>query len=174
MLSFQLDYIKMPDKTSVYTKHKMYNVYLSSEQNFYFENIKHAKKFLAETNVFLNEFANELNLLIANTLHIYTRLKLMELKADLIRDISDSLNSFMRAYDFKYNNGFYAQTSHPFIYLSKALMFIYHSIKGMYKFCNHERIYTFRNDLEICLITYKRLANNINDWGIKNAPHGSV
>lgn len=51
----------LPDSTSVYIKVKQYSVLLGNESKNYFSSLKDVKRFLAETNRFLNDRLHELN-----------------------------------------------------------------------------------------------------------------
>ena len=50
-----------PDKSSVYVNHKMYCIFLGNDLKEYFSSLRDAKKFMANTNRFLNSKLHELN-----------------------------------------------------------------------------------------------------------------
>lgn len=61
MNKIKLTHITPPDFSSVFSKSRMYQVALGNNKRECFSNEKHAKKFLAETNRFLNDKLAELN-----------------------------------------------------------------------------------------------------------------
>lgn len=61
MRAINLFKIELPNKSSHYTKQRMYSVWLGNGAKRYFSNLKEAKAFMAETNRFLNDRLHELN-----------------------------------------------------------------------------------------------------------------
>lgn len=70
MKKIELKKPESPDKSTVYKKHKLYNVYLV-KHTLYFTNKKDAEKFVAETNKFLNEILHDVNFRLIEVYRMY-------------------------------------------------------------------------------------------------------
>lgn len=70
MKKIELKKPESPDKSTVYKKHKLYNVYLV-KHTYYFTNKKDAEKFVAETNKFLNQILHDVNFRLIEVYRMY-------------------------------------------------------------------------------------------------------
>lgn len=73
MRRIEIIQIEWPDLASNYLERKKYSVYLGNESRNSFNSLKDAKKFLAETNRFLNNRLHELNYLYGNIYQEYRK-----------------------------------------------------------------------------------------------------
>lgn len=103
MKKINLTYIRLPDKHSWLSEQKTYSVYLGNEVKASFPSEKKVKKFLADTNRFLNLQLHELNQIYIQLFAEYRRLwfKLDENDfEDRLRDVSKLFKKVTR-----YNHG---------------------------------------------------------------------
>lgn len=73
MKKIEIIQIEWPDPSSHYQERKKYNVFLGNDSRNYFNSLKDAKRFLAETNRFLNNRLHELNYLYGNIYQEYRK-----------------------------------------------------------------------------------------------------
>lgn len=73
MKKINLVNIQLPDKTAVLIRQRKYSVFLGNEKTFQFTNMKEAKRFLAETNRFLNDVLQQCNWLFVFAFSEYRR-----------------------------------------------------------------------------------------------------
>jgi hypothetical protein len=74
MRSIEIKNIGLPNKSSVYIKQRQYAIFLGNDAKRYFTDMKDAKRFLAETNRFLNERLHEINYLYGNIFVEYRKI----------------------------------------------------------------------------------------------------
>lgn len=74
MRQITIVHIEFPDHSSVYIKRKQYSVCLGNGSRTYHSTYKLAKRFMAETNRFLNDRLHELNYLYANIFSEYRKI----------------------------------------------------------------------------------------------------
>jgi len=120
MKKIKIQEIRPPNYNSNYTRQRLYEVFLWNSEKLLFSNHKEVKKFLAETNRFLNDFLHELN-------YIYYQLFTCYRQAWLILDdnfkqqagIESLLETINKAFDLAVNrshwvNGNYNTGRHLF------------------------------------------------------------
>jgi len=92
-----------PDLNSNYTHRRKYCVALGNSTRVYFDNLKDAKKYLADTNRFLNNKLHELNYIYINVFAEYRKLWFYFAEKQMQRYEQD-INETFKVIDFKFQN----------------------------------------------------------------------
>ena len=118
MIKIHISDYNLPDKQSLISRQRKHRVWLQSGSTFLFSNIKAVKKFLTDTNRFLNQKLFQINDIYLEVFSIYRSTWFyMDNRLDsqiewLLKDINKMLkNSYQKNDD----------NSHPFYFLYKAM-----------------------------------------------------
>jgi len=115
MKKINLTYIILPDKHSWLSSNRTYGVYLGNEIRASFSSEKKVKKFLAETNRFLNAQMQELNQVYIQLFAEYRQLWFV-IDLDFEKNIEESLREISKLFNklYRFNHG---ANSNFFVYL---------------------------------------------------------
>jgi len=113
MKKINLTYIRLPDKTSYMTWQKTYSILLGNEIKVSFSSEKKAKKFIADTNRFLNLQLQELNQVYIQLFAEYRRLWFI---IDFEENIEDSFHDINKYFKKLTKHG-HSENSNIYVFL---------------------------------------------------------
>jgi hypothetical protein len=173
MKKINLTFTSLPDKSSWLSSQKTYSVYLGNEITTSFTSEKKVKKFLADTNRFLNLQMNELNQIYIQFFAEYRRLWFIIDFEDSIEDSIRDINRFFKKI-LKSNSGVNGNffVFIDFMRLTKELT---EAIEKLQEFQKENNNYTEVNQLATLLLRCNNIDEVLKNYGKEyQQDHGQV
>lgn len=180
MKKIKIQGIRPPDLNSNYTRQRLYEVFLWNSEKLLFTNHKEVKRFLAETNRFLNDYLHELNYVYTQVFSCY-RYAWLILDDDIREqaNIDETLQTINKTFELAINrshwtNGNYNTGRHLFHViedLSEIISLLTQFYKRKFYYREIQLLEVFSRQLGFLnekLTNYAKDHNNIYVKPVKN------
>ncbi len=173
MKKIKLQNISLKDKSSIFTKRKMYSVFLGNDIDVFFTDLKDAKAFLVATNEFLNQKLYELNALYMELFCEYRKAWFYFFNIIDSRIQNIGVTGVFREFEIiekkitlmaarsGYQNGS-SIVWHSFKISTESLQIISNSLISMYKSKKH---YSEAYQVRVINERIKTLSDQLESWG---------